>query len=138
MTPHELYAFIHQRKLAVVSSVSAFGLPESALIGIAVTEELEIVFDTVKTSRKYKNLSRNSSVALVIGWDGEETVQYEGIAREPSPKEREHYRNIYFEAFPDGRERAAWPDIAYFVVRPHWIRYSDFRSKPERVDELKF
>jgi pyridoxine/pyridoxamine 5'-phosphate oxidase len=138
MTTRELYDFIHPRKLAVISSVSAFGLPESALIGIAVTEDLELVFDTVKASRKFKNLSRNSSTALVIGWDGEETVQYEGIAREASPNELERYRAIYFAAFPDGYERAAWPDIAYLIVRPHWIRYSDFRTKPEHIEEFKF
>ena len=122
MTQHELYTFIHQRKLAVVSSVSAFGLPESALVGIAVTEDLGgVVFDTVTTSRKYKNLSRNSSVALVIGWDGEETVQYEGIAREPSPKELEHYPEHLLRSIPR-RAPSAPPGRTsrYFIVRPHW------------------
>jgi hypothetical protein len=27
---------------------------------------------------KYKNLIQNGAIALVIGWDAEKTVQYEG------------------------------------------------------------
>jgi hypothetical protein len=32
----------------------------------------------------------------------------------------------------------AWPGIAYFVVRPRWIRYSDFAQKPPRIEEMVF
>jgi len=32
-----------------------------------VTPELEIIFDTVKSSRKYPNLKKNPLVAWVIG-----------------------------------------------------------------------
>jgi len=29
-----------------------------------------------------------------------------------------------------------WPDIAYFVVRPRWIRYSDYDQKPPIIEEV--
>ena len=35
-------------------------------------------------------------------------------------------------AFPDGPTRLSWPGIAYFRVRPRWVRYSDFRVTPTR------
>jgi hypothetical protein len=51
-----LYSFIRVHRYGVVASVGENGKPESELVGIATTLELEIVFDTVKTSRKYGNL----------------------------------------------------------------------------------
>lgn len=58
MSHADFHSFLTQHRYAVVSSLSAHGTPQSALVGIAVTPELEIVFDTVKSSRKYPNLIR--------------------------------------------------------------------------------
>jgi hypothetical protein len=32
----------------------------------------------------------------------------------------------YFQLWPDGPARENWPDIAYIVLRPKWIRYSNY------------
>ncbi len=45
-----LYSFMAGERYAVLSSVAEDGSPQSALIGIAVTEKLEVIFDTVKSS----------------------------------------------------------------------------------------
>ena len=34
--------------------------------------------------------------------------------------------------------RMAWPGIAYFVVQPRWIRYSDFDQRPPLIVEMTF
>jgi general stress protein 26 len=129
MTKEFLYNFIKQHNLAVISTLSEDNKPEAALVGFAISKDLEIVFDTVKTSRKYKNLLQNRNVAVVIGWDNETTVQYEGIATELNGAEAEYYKEIYFEIYPDGRERAkTWPHIVHFKITPKWIRYSDFNE----------
>lgn len=107
-------------------------------MGVAVTPDFEIVFDTVKSSRKYGNLDVNAQVALVIGCNGETTIQYEGIAQELSGEELERYLPIYFAAFPDGPERQSWPGITYFVVRPRWIRYCDYGQRPPVLREFRF
>ncbi len=99
MTKEFIYNFIKQHKLAVVSTLSIDNKPEAALVGFAISEDLEIVFDTVKTSRKYQNLLQNSAVAVVIGWDNETTVQYEGIATELTGPEADHYREKYILRF---------------------------------------
>ena len=77
----DLFAFIAQSKLGVLSSMGASGTPQSALVGIAVTGDLEIVFDTVKSSRKYANLNARPACSFVFGWTGEQTLQYEGMAK---------------------------------------------------------
>jgi hypothetical protein len=125
----ELHQFVHKfivaRKYGVISSVGPHGEPQSALVGIAVT-----------TSRKYPNLKADPRIAVVTGWEGEQTVQYEGIAIEPEGRDLLHAKQTYFARWPDGVERQKWPAIAYFVVRPTWIRYSDFDTG--RVDEMRF
>jgi len=138
VTKAELYSFLASQRLGVLSSVSAGGQPQSALVGIAVTPDLEIVFDTVKMSRKYGNLVAQTACSFVIGCQGETTVQYEGIAQELSGANLVAYKQIYFAAFPDGPERQSWPGIVYFVVRPTWIRFSDYGQRPPRIEETRW
>ncbi len=138
MTKEFIYNFIKQHKLAVISTLSIDNKPEAALVGFAISKDLEIVFDTVKTSRKYPNLLQNPAVAVVIGWDNETTVQFEGIATELTGPEAGNYKEIYFEVYPDGRERAkTWPHIVHFKISPKWIRYSNFND-PMVVEEMSF
>ena len=63
----KLLAFLRQHRLAVEASVSAAQTPQAAVIGIAVTDRFEIVFDTVDSTRKALNLRSNSRLAFVIG-----------------------------------------------------------------------
>jgi pyridoxine/pyridoxamine 5'-phosphate oxidase len=135
MTRAELLQFLRKHRYAVQATTTADGAPQAAVIGIAVTDELELVFDTLGTTRKALNLRRDARIALVIGWDEEQTVQLEGRADEPSGSELARLKRAYFERFPDGPERETWPDITYFRVRPHWARYSDFRPGG-RVEEI--
>jgi hypothetical protein len=40
-------AYLRQQKLVVQSSIAADGAPQATLVGIAITDETELVFDTV-------------------------------------------------------------------------------------------
>lgn len=138
MTRTDLYAFLKLHKLGVLSTLSRERVPQSALVGIAVTADLEIVFDTLKSTRKYPNLTANPICSFVVGWSAEQTLQYEGKARELASPELEWYQKPYFEAWPDGPVRLSWPAIVYFAVRPSWIRYSDFARDPPLIREFVF
>ena len=140
MTEQDLHAFLVLQRLGVLGSISAAGTPQSALVGIAVTPDLEIIFDTVKSSRKYPNLIQNPGCSFTIGgWGaGEQTAQYEGEARELGSPELERYQEFYFTAWPDGPARMSWPGIVYFAVRPTWIRYSDYDQNPPLIAEFSF
>src|ERR1035437_6972149 len=120
-----LYVSLSRFRYGVVSSLSRSGHPQSALVGIAVTPELEIIFDTVNSSRKYANMHADPRCSLVIGWDGEQTMQLEGLASEPHGSELTRFQDAYFATWPECRAHLSWPGIAYFIVRPTWIRYSD-------------
>lgn len=140
MTKAELLAFMRRHRVAVQASVSATGAPQAAIVGIAVGDDFEIVFDTLQTSRKAQNLRQDPRLALVLGGWGagdEQTVQYEGVADEPVGAELERIRELYFGVYPDGRERlASWAGLIHVRVRPAWIRYSDFGQVPARIFEF--
>jgi general stress protein 26 len=126
VTRADLLEFLRRHRLGVVGTVSPEGEPQAAVVGVAFTDDLEIIFDTVATSRKCRNLRHDPRIAIVIGWDEEITVQCEGAADEPSGAERDRILAAYFLAYPDGRERLRWPGITHFRVRLQWARYSDF------------
>jgi hypothetical protein len=134
-----IYAFMASNRYGIVSSIAADGSPQSAIVGIAVTSDLEIIFDTVKSSRKYPNLIARPQCAFVIGgWAGEQTLQYEGVAVEPIGAELERCRAAYFAAWHDGPERLSWPGLTHFCIKPRWLRYSDFDQSPPLIVEMSF
>lgn len=139
MTKDFLYNFIRQYKFGVLATVSPNNIPESAYVGIAVTPDLRIIFDTVSDSRKYKNLLLNPNISFVIGWNNEQTIQYEGTAKIPDTNDLNNLLQTYFIVFPDGKDRKEnWKNIAYFCVEPKWIRYSNFNEVTPKVEEIKF
>ena len=138
MDQDAIFTFMSGFRYGVVSSIADDGSPQSALVGIAVTPQLEIVFDTMRSSRKYTNLIARPRCSFVVGWGGEQTVQYEGIAFEPAGAEAERYREEYFAEWPDGSSRLTWTDLTHFAVKPLRVRLSDFDQSPPLIIELRF
>ena len=130
--------FIKKHTIGVVSTVSPKNTPEAAVVEFGQTEDHEIIFDTLSDSRKYKNLQTNNYVALVIGWDEDITVQYEGQASELSGEELTKYKVIFFKKLPHARKWEKVKGIKFFKIVPNWIRYSDLRKHPWDVFEVRF
>jgi general stress protein 26 len=126
------------RNFGVLATVAEDGTPEAALMGVVATREMELIFETVESSRKYSNLKSNPRVALVIGCSSEVTVQYEGVAEELAGEALAKYKKIYFAKFVDGPTRENWPEMTYFLVRPKWLRYCDYNPPNRRIEEQSF
>ncbi|MBV8527243.1 MAG: pyridoxamine 5'-phosphate oxidase family protein [Candidatus Dormibacteraeota bacterium] len=129
--------FIAAQQLAVVATRGPDGAPQAALVGIAITDRFELVFDSVQSSRKVLNIRRDSRVAVVVGgtMQDERTVQVDGVADEPTGDEGERVREAYFRRWPDGRERQSWAGITYVRITPQWLRFSDWTVSPAVVAE---
>jgi len=138
MSREELLRFVRTHINAVQATVSPDGSPQAAVVGIAVTDIFELVFDGLETTRKAINLSQNPKVAFVVGgWmlGDQRTLQYEGIADRPTGSELEALKAIYYAKFPSGPSRLSWPGLVYLRARPTWMRYTDFGKNPvERVE----
>ncbi len=139
MTRTELLRFMRRYRLGVVTSRTEDGHPQAAVVGIAVSDSFEIVFDSVDTTRKVRNLRADPRTAIVLGGlhpPEERTVQLEGIADEPGGAELERLKRLYDVVYPDGPSRQEWPGLVYVRVRPSWIRYSDFQRSPPDIAEF--
>ena len=138
VTPPELHEFLRSQSLAVQASVSSSLSPQAAVVGFVVNEEFELFFDTFDNTRKVTNLRKNPRIAFVIGGlipHDERTVQYEGIADEPSGDELRRLQDVYFDRFPEGLERQTADGLVYIRCKPIWIRYSDYNRAPPEIVE---
>jgi hypothetical protein len=104
MTEAGLYDFMAKHRLGVLGTICDRGTPQSALVGIAITPRLEIIFDTLKSSRKYSNLVSRPPCSFVIGgWGaGEQTVQFEGEAKEPGTISSDLFQRLARRSCADG------------------------------------
>lgn len=138
MNKKDVLDFIKKQKLAVLSTVNKDNKPESAVLEFGETDNFEIIVDMYNTSRKYKNMQTNPIVSLVIGWDENITVQYEGVASELFDEEKLKYQLIYWAKNPKAKRWAKREGIVYFKITPKWIRYSDLNSHPWKISEFNF
>ena len=104
MTLEEVFDIAKTKRYLVVSTVNESGAPEAALMGFALTQAKEFVFDTLSTSRKAVNLARNPAAGLVIGWDDNISLQIEGVARRPVGDDLASAKAAYFRRMA-GRAR---------------------------------
>jgi len=140
MTAHDLLHFLRTQRLAVQASVAGSGMPQAAVVGFAISDRFEIVFDTLSSTRKAVNLRLHGKAALVVGGllpGDERTAQIEGMADEPSGADLERIKQVYYTAYPDGPSRLSWPGLIYVRVRPTWIRFSDFNRNPPQIVEFR-
>jgi hypothetical protein len=52
MDKAELLSYIRARRLAVIGTIGPDGSPQGALVGVAVTDGFQIIFDTVSPATK--------------------------------------------------------------------------------------
>jgi len=134
MTLEDLLTFVRGHRWAVVSTASPSGEPQGSVVRMVATDAFELVFDTADTTRKVTNLRNNPKVAVVIGWDNDQTIQIEGLADELGGADLQRLKQIYSSTYPDYcRTRQLMKGLIYFRVRPKWMRYGDFRQNPATV-----
>jgi PPOX class probable F420-dependent enzyme len=135
MRREEIIGFLRKQRLGTVSTLGEGGAPQAAVVGLAFSDRGEAIFDVQSSTRKVKNLRRDPRAAIVV-WEGERTVQLEGLADELSGAERDRLLAVYLQAFPEGLERAHRQGTLHIRVRPTWVRYSDFDARPPLTVEL--
>ncbi len=135
ITRASLVGFLRTARHWAVSSIAEEGRPQSAVVGVAGGDGLDLVFDTLDSTNKARNIGRDKRVSLVM-WAGAATAQVEGDAELTIGDAEDRAKEIYFASFPDGRERAAWPGMRYVRIRPSWVRISDFAGPEPTVVAL--
>lgn len=132
---------LKENSLGVLSTIDAEGKgPQSAVVGFAQNDDLEIIFATPNTTRKYKNLSKNQNVSFVVGWNpSQDSIQYEGVAREISTKEEiRPYIDLIVSKNPFAKGLLEREGQAIFAIKPAWIRLIQVKEKPPATHEIVF
>lgn len=130
--------FIKEQRLAVLGTVGQDGQPNSAVVGIFVGHNFEIVFGTFRTSRKVKNLQNDQRVSLVIGWDKGRTVQYQGQAKPLSGQAVEEFAKAHLADMSSLAKFLDPNETVFYKISPTWVRYSDLSKEPWEQFEFKF
>src|ERR1700729_645309 len=84
MTLEEVFDIAKSKRYLVVSTVDESGAPESALMGFALTQAKEFVFDTLSTSRQGVNLAPNPAAGVVVGLEYYISFQNQGLPHLPA------------------------------------------------------
>lgn len=132
-----IFNYVKSKALCTVATTNG-NKPEAAVLYFSASEKLEIVFATLSTSRKAKNLLNNKNVAIVFGGEDNKTVQYEGTAEQLSPEAFEAYKGQYLAKYPDAAKLLQNKDTIFFKVIPKWIRYYDKTQSPPYEFEISF
>lgn len=136
-TKRMILEFLRKHTLAVIATCHRNGTPEAATVDFSVRDNLEIVFDTFKDTRKFNNLAERPGVAFVVGWNDNITVQYEGEATRVPAADIEQYQEAHLNSVPAEREFIERGAVM-FKATPRWIRYSDFNKEPLELIEIQF
>lgn len=125
----EAIGFLKFHKLAVVSTISKEGMPESATVMFFVDEDLNLYFLTHQSTRKFRNLKDNKNIGIVVGTElAPGTIQIQGEAQwlenegldfvEKMSVDKE-LKELYYGPFLalEGK------DFAVFKVKINWMRY---------------
>lgn len=130
----QFLSYIKEANAGVIATADKEHGPESAFINLAVLPDLAIVFETLITSRKYRNIQRDPRASLVIGGHGKTSLQIEGLIDEPTDVLLDEVVAEYYEACPYNLSHRNWPGVTYLRLRPRWLRYSDY-GMPWKVEE---
>lgn len=136
----KILEFLRKHQVGVVSTIHANGQgTESALVGYAEKDNLEIIFGTSDQTRKYGNILKHPHVSFVTGWSSKTgSIQYEGVAQELTKEEVAKIAPIMIAKNVDNRKFITAENQIYFSIKPTWIRFLDNAGNPPDVYEITF
>ncbi len=129
-----LITYARTHRGAVVASLKANGGPAAAYLEMAVTDDGDLVFDTMPSSRITANIKRDHRVAVVYGGSEGTTLQCEGLAERVEGADRERYLAAYLRAFPDYTLDEATSVLVR--VRLTWAQFGDFNEEGYETHEV--
>lgn len=135
---NQILTFLKKNELAVVSTASKNGKPQSAVIAYAIKDDFTILWMTDEKSRKNKNIRDNNQICLVIGgFNNDPTVQIEGITKKLDDKNTKKAKQFMLSLYPEWASYFKSPGAIFYSIKPNWIRFSDFTKVPALIKEFK-
>jgi len=121
---HELLKVCQTQKLAVLCTHNQEG-PYGSLVAFAVTKNLrEILFATLRTTRKYANMTKDKRVALLVDNRSNKTADFRramaataiGQIREIPKRKNSRHLKLYLEKHPHLKEFIEAPTCVLLCI----------------------
>lgn len=138
MNLSEVNHFLSQQQTCVLASINPSGQPEAATVGFSHDNKFKFLVATNKNTRKYQNLTDNPRVAVVVGVEGEKTLQYEGTAQEVSQAQLGERLEQHFQKVPGAKKFAQEAGQTYFLITPSWLRLTDYTQDSPVFETREF
>lgn len=124
------------QKLCVVATVAPDGSPTCAVMGYAIRDDGTVILSTHTNSRKWQNIAKNPSVALVFGWEFTGyNIQMQGQAHLVSDGEAFSEIEAFFFSVNPQAKKFQTPETGFITVVPAWVRLTDFSEGPPKITE---
>lgn len=117
--------FMDENQTCVISSIRD-GRPQSATVGVSLDDNFNILIATKRSTRKAENIVNNPQVSIVVGFSGSKTVQIEGIAEVFDSENNSDRVEYHFKKVPGAKKHAKDDGQIYFLIKPSWLRYTDY------------
>jgi uncharacterized pyridoxamine 5'-phosphate oxidase family protein len=135
----EVFDFLDSQMLGEVATLDQSGQPQVATVAFSQTDDLKIIIGTDENSRKSQNIENDSRVAFVATDPAQRyTVQLDGKAKRLTTQEFDEYAEAHFEKLPASAPFRDVKGQCYFLITPHWLRFSDCNSYPWVLTEFTF
>jgi nitroimidazol reductase NimA-like FMN-containing flavoprotein (pyridoxamine 5'-phosphate oxidase superfamily) len=125
-------------QLFAVIATNGIQYPYCTLVGFATTEDYrELIFATIRETRKYENIDKESSVSLLIDSRTNHTIDIQeaialtilGHAQEVNDNEYKKYQSLLLRKHPYLREFVIAPNCALIkVIIDKYIMVSNFQN----------
>lgn len=129
-------SFIRRHARGVVATVSPAYVPEAALVGLVALDDGRLLLNTFASSRKLANLRANPAIAVVVGTEGEVSLQLEGTAAIASTEQHATLADEFLRHAPGSRVHDE--GFTLVVVSPDWVRFYDATGKRSIVSEARW
>lgn len=132
--------------MATLATISEENTPQASLIYYITDENFRIYIVAAEDSRKFKNISKNNKVALVVGQEMEPLVlQLEGVAEIVEDGDKKHQLSgQYLEIANSNTQTPNWPPVMKLSVNEGYIfleiivnyfKFSDFSGTDSFITE---
>ena len=132
------WEFLKNNRLASLATISSEeNAPQASLIYYIASENFHIYIVTAKDSRKFKNITKNNKVALVVGQEMDPLVlQLEGTTEIVEDESKIHdLSSRYLEIANSNTKTPNWPPVMRLSVSEGYVfvkitvthfKFSDF------------
>lgn len=143
----EVILFLKANRIAIISTISPENKPASAVVFYTIDNNFNFYFFTKDDSKKYTNLEKDNSVAVVVyDEDHPRIVQAEGFATVET--NHEVIKKITATLLRQSALSSTWYDppiakmtggnLAIVKIHTNYLRFGDFRGVTGHPNDVIF